>query len=126
MDRSSMIEIAEIVIARQDDGDPDGVARYFAEGCTFMMPILAEPLQGRDALREHAKGWPTSTTGIEWVAIDGPRLTCCWNWQGDGEEWAATRPLRGVSTFVFDDDGLIATYEDWFDPGWATRLDVPS
>jgi hypothetical protein len=26
-----------------------------------------------------------------------------------------------VSTFIFDDDGLIQEYEDFFDPDWVTR-----
>jgi hypothetical protein len=63
--------------------------------------------------------WPKAVTEVEWVAIDDDRLVAAWNGRGVG--WPEDTPLlRGVSTFVFDDDGLIQDYEDWFDPGWAT------
>jgi hypothetical protein len=116
-----MIEIAEAVIQRQDVGDPGGVARSFAEDCTFMMPILREPLRGRAALQAHATRWPKAETETEWVAIDGNRLVLAWNWRGLDEGWAHARLLRGVSMFVFNDEGFIQTYEDFFDPDWTTR-----
>ena len=120
MDREAMIEIAEAVIARQDVGDPDGIASRFAPACTFMMPILQEPIRGRAALRDHAAGWPKAVTDVEWSVVEGDRLVCAWNWRGDG--WPPETPLlRGVSTFVFDADGLIAEYEDFFDPDWTGR-----
>lgn len=46
-----MIEAAETVIARQDVGDRDGIVELFAPDCTFMIPVLAEPIRGRDQLR---------------------------------------------------------------------------
>jgi hypothetical protein len=71
--------------------------------------------------------WPQAVTNTEWVVIDGDRLVCAWNWRGNGFP-EDTPLLRGVSTFVFDADGLIRDYEDWFDPNWATprSLDAPS
>ena len=120
MDRTAMTKVADTVIARQDVGDVNGIVELFAPNCTFMMPILSEPIRGRDALREHVKGWPTAVTNTEWVAIDGNRLVCGWNWRG--EQWPDDLPvLRGVSMFIFDDDGLIQDYEDFFDPDWITR-----
>src|SRR5262245_710718 len=119
MERQAMLEIAETVIARQDEGDADLVER-FAEDCTFMMPILTEPMRSRDELRAHAETWPKAVTHVEWSAVDENRLTCCWNWRGEG--WPEDTPLlRGVSTFVFNDEGLISDYEDFFDPDWTTR-----
>lgn len=118
-----MTMVAETVIARQDVGDVNGIVELFAEDCTFMMPILADPILGREPLREHVKAWPKAETNIEWVAIDGNRLVCTWNWRGEG--WPDDLPLlRGMSMFVFDDDGLIREYEDFFDPDWLTRNNV--
>ena len=123
MDESSMRRTAEAVIARQDEGDVGGIVEAFAEDCTFMMPVLTEPLRGREALRANAASWPKAETATEWVAIDGNRLVCAWNWRGEG--WSPDAPLlRGVSMFIFDEDGLIAEYEDFFDPGWMTRHDA--
>ena len=121
MDRTHMTNVAHTVIARQDVGDVDGIVELFAEDCTFMMPVLAEPIRGREPLREHVKGWPKAITATEWVAIEGNRLVCAWNWRG-ATDWPDDIPLlRGVSTFIFDDDGLIQDYEDFFDPDWVTR-----
>lgn len=64
--------------------------------------------------------WPTAATETEWVAIDGKRLVCLCAWREEGAP-ADIPVLRGVSTFVFDDDGLIRHYEDFFDPDWVTR-----
>ena len=115
-----MTNVADTVIARQDVGDVNGIVELFAEDCTFMMPVLPDPIRGREALREHVKAWPTAVTNTEWIAIDGNRLVCAWNWRGAG--WPDGLPLlRGVSTFVFNDDGLIQDYEDFFDPDWITR-----
>ena len=41
---------------------------------------------------------------------------------GRGLGWPKDIPLlRGISTFVFNDHGLIQHYEDFFDPDWRTR-----
>ena len=116
-----MIEVAERSIELQDVGDVDGIVELFAEDCTFMMPVLREPLRGREALRHNVqRSWPKAVTHTEWTAIDGNRLVCVWNWRGEG--WPDDTPLlRGISTFVFNDDGLVQDYEDFFDPDWLTR-----
>jgi hypothetical protein len=116
-----MIEVAQRSIELQDMGDVDGIVELFAEDCTFMMPVLREPLRGREALRKNVQqSWPKAITHTEWIAIDGNRLVCVWNWRGEG--WPEDTPLlRGISTFVFNDDGLVQDYEDFFDPDWLTR-----
>ena len=49
----------------------------------------------------------------EWRAIDGNRLVIGWNERRyDGPEDAI---YRGISTFVFDDQGRVRTYEGMFD-----------
>ena len=122
MDRQKMAEIAEVVIARQDDHDVEGIVSLFAEDCTFMMPVLPRPLRDRAELREHvSQHWPESVTSIEWLIVEGDRLVCLWSWQGKGEGWPEDAPLRGMSTFVFNDQGLIQDYEDFFDPDWTSR-----
>ncbi len=51
---------------------------------------------------------------MPWVVIDGNRLAVGWNERQEG--MADDAPAyRGISTFVFDDDGLIASYEGMFD-----------
>ncbi len=115
-----MVETARAVIDRQDVGDRDGIVELFAPDCTFMMPVLAEPIRGRDQLRQHVESWPTAATETEWIAVDGNRLVCAWAWRA--EDASSEIPvLRGVSTFEFDADGLIRDYEDFFDPDWITR-----
>jgi hypothetical protein len=120
MDREAMIELVDTVTKRQDVGDVDGIVELFAADCTFMMPVLAQPIRGRSALRDHVTTWPKAATNNEWMAIDGDRLVCTWNWRGEG--WPEDAPLlRGVSTYHFDEAGLIQDYEDFFDPDWMTR-----
>jgi hypothetical protein len=115
-----MVGLVDLVTERQDVGDVDGIVELFAPDCTFMMPVLREPIRGRGALREHVTLWPKASTRNEWMAIDGTRLVCAWNWRGEG--WPEDTPLlRGVSTYRFNDDGLIQDYEDYFDPDWITR-----
>ena len=123
MDREQMIEVARRAIARQDTHEVDGIVELFAEDVSFRMPVLREPLRGRAELEANVHdAWPESETGVEWTVVEGNRLVLCWNWRGKGEAWPADAPLlRGVSTFVFDDDGLVSDYEDWFDPDWMTR-----
>jgi hypothetical protein len=50
----------------------------------------------------------------EWAVIDGNRLVTGWNERQVGMRRDAPS-YRGFSTFVFNDDGLIASYEGMFD-----------
>ena len=122
MDREAMVDVAMEVIARQDTQEVDGIVELFSRGRELHDARARRAAQGREALRQNVlHGWPESTTEVEWTTVEGNRLTLCWRWQGKGEEFAGAPPLRGVSTFVFDDNGLVAEYEDWFDPGWMNR-----
>jgi hypothetical protein len=123
VDRNLMIEVVDKVTERQDVGDVDGIVELFAVDCTFMMPVLSDPIRGHGPLREHVTTWPKAATKNDWFAIDGNRLVCAWSWRGDG--WPEDTPLlRGVSTYIFNEDGLIQDYEDFFDPDWVTRHQV--
>jgi len=58
---------------------------------------------------------PVIMNVTEWVAIDGNRLVVGWNERKEPMREDAA-PYRGISTFVFNDDGLVAAYEGMFDP----------
>jgi hypothetical protein len=50
----------------------------------------------------------------EWAVIDGNRLVVGWNERQVSMADDAP-PYRGISTFVFDDEGLVRDYEGMFD-----------
>jgi len=120
MDRDAMIEVVGRANKYQDDGDVEGQLTLYAEDCTFKMPVNPEPLRGLAELRKSVERWPKSVTNSEWFAVDGNRLVTAWNWRAQVAP-EGTPLLRGVSIFVFNDDGLIQDYEDFFDPDWASR-----
>lgn len=125
MDRDAMLDVVKRACHYQDIGDAESQIKLYAENCTFMMPHLSEPLRGLDHLKKNVDTWPKSKTVIEWTVAEGNRMVTGWNWRGEG--WPPETPLnRGMSLFVFDDEGLICEYEDFFDPDWATRHAVPA
>jgi hypothetical protein len=97
MDRDAMTKIAETVIARQDDGDVEGIVELFAEDCTFAMPVLADPIRSRDELRDFVRTWPRAVTNTEWVAIDADGLIRDYEDWFD-PNWATPRSLDAPST----------------------------
>lgn len=120
MNRDAMIEVAKRAMHYQDVGDVEAQLALYAPDCTFKMPTTPEAMRGLDELRKSVAAWPKAVTQPEWFAVDGDRLVAAWNWRGQG--WPEDLPLlRGVSIFVFNEDGLIQDYEDFFDPDWRTR-----
>lgn len=112
----SKIESAHAEFRRiTDSGDWTGFADLFAENGTFINSMLPEPIRGREAIREFSIQWPVVVNVAEWVLIEGNRLAVGWNERQQGMRDDAA-PYRGISTFVFDDDGLVAAYEGMFDP----------
>ena len=99
---------------RTDEGDWNAWVELFAEDCTFLNSMLTEPIKGRAALRAFATAWPRVVNRPEWTAIEGDRLVVGWN---ERQETMAddAAPYRGISTFVFGDDGLVRAYEGMFD-----------
>ena len=95
-------------------GDYNKLVDLFAEDGTFLNSMLPAPLQGREALRRMVAEWPPVDNRPEWWAIDGNRLIFGWNERQEG--MGADAPAyRGISTYVFDDDGLVKSYEGMFD-----------
>ena len=69
----------------------------------------------REALRSLFAAWPSKVVNRpEWVVVDGNRLVVAWN-ERNSEVRADAPTYRGFSTFVFNDDGLVASYEGMFD-----------
>ncbi|MBW2423885.1 MAG: nuclear transport factor 2 family protein [Deltaproteobacteria bacterium] len=97
-----------------DTGDYSGFADRFTEDATFVNSALPEPIQGRNALRRYVEQWPKVVNRPEWHAIDGNRLVVGWNERQERMR-ADAPPYRGFSTFVFNDDGLVTSYEGMFD-----------
>src|SRR5579862_3088301 len=120
MNRDAMIDVVKRSMKYQDDGDVENQLKLYARDCTFKMPVNHAAMKGVDALRESVQRWPKSTTEPEWFAIDGNRLVTTWKWRAQAAP-AGTPILRGVSIFVFNEQGLIQDYEDFFDPDWITR-----
>ncbi len=115
VDRSK-IEAAHAAFRRiADSGDWSGFADLFAETGTFVNSMLPEPLRGRDAIRSFSMQWPVVVNVTEWLVIEGNRLAVGWNERQRGMREDAA-PYRGISTFAFDDDGLVSAYEGMFDP----------
>jgi hypothetical protein len=112
MDRGK-IEAAYREIRRLTDScDWNGWADLFAEDGTFINSTLEEPIRGRAALRSFAADWPSTIVNrAEWVVVDGNRLVVAWNERQRDDAPA----YRGFSTFVFNDDGLVESYEGMFD-----------
>ena len=120
VNRDAMIDVAKRAMQYQDVGNVEAQLALYAQDCSFKMPTTPVPMQGLGELRKSIEQWPKAVTQPEWFAIDGNRLVTAWNWRGEG--WPEDLPLlRGVSIFVFNDEGLIQHYEDFFDPDWRTR-----
>jgi hypothetical protein len=101
-------------------GDIDGWCERFAPDCSFVNSQLTEPVIGREALRAMAHEWPKVDNRPEWIAIDGNRVVMCWN-ECEVREAGNSDRYRGVSTFVFNEDGLIQSYEGMFDTAAVAR-----
>ena len=121
----SAIEAAFAEMRRlMEIGDLVTWADLFAEDGTFINSMLSEPICGREAMRSLAASWPKVDNRIEWVAIDGNRLVIGWN-ERQGGMRADAPAYRGFSTFVFNDDGLVASYEGMFDTAAVAAATAP-
>lgn len=91
-----------------------GLTTMFTDDGTFFNSLLPEPVVGRAALLSFAETWNNWETHVEWLAVDGSRLVFGWNQRPEGEP-ADGLAYRGFSTLVFNDDGLIESYEGMLD-----------
>lgn len=107
------IETAYREMRRVTDAcDWNGFADLFAEDATFLTSQFPEPIRGREGIRTFFAAWPSTIVNhAEWVVIDGSRLVLGWN----ERLWADAPVYRGFSTLVFNDDGLIESYEGLLD-----------
>jgi hypothetical protein len=101
-------------------GDIAGWCERFAPDCSFINSHLTEPVVGRDALHAMAGAWPKVDNRTEWIAIDGNRAVMGWN-ECQLRETGNSERYRGISTFVFTEDGLIQSYEGMFDTAAVER-----
>jgi len=120
------IEAAYAEIRRLTEmGDWSAWADLFAEDGTYINSMLKEPICGREALRKFFVAWPSKVVNRpEWVVVDGNRLVVDWN-ERHNEMRADAPAYRGFQTFVFNDDGLIASYECMFDTAAVAAATAP-
>jgi len=114
IERAQIEGLFEKVKEANDQEDYSRFLELFADDCTFINSALSEPVRGRVALSRLVALWPRVVNQVEWWSIDGNRLTFGWNERQQGMR-PDTPAYRGFSTFVFNDDGLVATYEGMFD-----------
>ena len=111
----SAIEAAFSALHEQiQKSDWNAFVDLFSEDCSFLNSALPAPVRGRENLRSIALQWPRVTNVVEWTTIDGNRLSFGWNERQEQMSPSAP-PYRGISTFVFDSNLLVAEYEGMFD-----------
>lgn len=96
-------------------GDMRSWAGFFSEGATFSNSALPEPVVGRDAIVEMAENWPNFENVIEWCVIESPRMVIGWREYQIYDDGNTSGWYRGMSTFVFNDNGEVEAYEGVFD-----------
>ena len=119
-DRSRLPDGAIHVRQRRLHGVRDALRR----GRNLRRRGIPEAIQGREAIRALSAGWPAPALELEhreeWVVIDGNRLVFGWN-----ERLGGAPAYRGISTFLFNEDGLITSYEGMFDTAAMAAATAP-
>ena len=109
-----------------NNGDWDAYVDHFSADCSVSIPVLAGPINGRENFRALTAQFPNVMNRVEWVAIDGNRLVCAWNTHHDTMP-SEEASYRGISSYMFDENGLICEYEEWFDTAeHAAAMKAPS
>jgi hypothetical protein len=112
--RADVEAVVGLLRKHMASGDMVAWTSLFSDDCEFRNSAMSEPVIGRAALRALAESWPRVDNQQEWYAIDGTRLVVGWNERQESMKASAPR-YRGFSTFVFDEAGLIRSYEGMFD-----------
>ena len=95
-------------------GDMQSWVDMVAEDASFVNSAMAEPVVGRDAISKLASQWPEVENIREWRVIEGNRMAIGWRERARKKDGQMGDWYRGMSTFVFDSNGLIKTYEGMF------------
>ena len=111
-------ETIDAAVAQIDEywsiGDMQSWVGMFAEDASFVNSAMTKPVVGRDAISKLASEWPEVENIREWRVIEGNRMAIGWRERGRKKDGQMGGWYRGMSTFVFDSDGLIKTYEGMF------------
>jgi nuclear transport factor 2 (NTF2) superfamily protein len=75
---------------------------------------MNKPVVGRDAISKLASQWPEVENIREWRIIEGNRMAVGWRERARQKNGQMGGWYRGISTFVFDANGLIENYEGMF------------
>ena len=112
-------ETIESTVAKMDDfsaaGDMRSWAGFFSEDATFTNSALPEPVVGRDAIIAMTEHWPRFENEIEWRVIESSRMVIGWREHQLYKDGGTSDWYRGMSTFVFNDNGEVEAYEGVFD-----------
>ncbi len=114
LSRQEIAAVAEAFHDRLAKGDTDSWLELFAEDCRFRTSFTPQTIVGRSELRTLIASWPIVLNREEWRAIEGNRLVLGWNERLPSMK-DSTPSYRGISTLLFNDDGLIIEYEGVFD-----------
>ncbi len=111
-------ETIDAAVAQIDEywsvGDMQSWVGMFAEDASFVNSAMTKPVVGRDAIGKLASQWPEVENIREWRVIEGNRMAIGWRERARKKDGQMGGWYRGMSTFVFDSNGLIKTYEGMF------------
>ena len=114
MNKQCIEDIADKFWAYGRDNNWQALVNLFSEDATFINPLFSAAITGHKALTDLFSSMNDIHNIREWTVIDGHRLVI--GWRERKEDGVETRPwYRGISSFVINDDGLIQTYEAFFD-----------
>lgn len=112
-------EAIDATVTKMDEysaaGDMRSWAACFSEDATFTNSAMPEPVVGRDAIIAMTEHWPRFENQLEWRVIEGSRMVIGWREHQLYDEGETSDWYRGMSTFVFNDQGEVETYEGVFD-----------
>lgn len=114
-------EFAVSYTAAWNSGDPSEVARHYTEEGSLAING-GEPAVGREALAEVAEsfmtGFPDMVLTFDGLAFEGGRIQYHWTFRGTNTGPGGTGQrvdFSGFESWVFDDDGLVASSLGTFD-----------